>query len=140
MARHINPSSSTNKTIDAIDRKRERERQFMLKKAREMAPELAVALVQRLLDLHIIETNSVAAIQDVMERQLLHLSDLEEFEMQYKIAPIRNLTQDPNVISLFLTQFIIEDLIEHANIQDVFGDDLEIYRAVDSVLSKIRLS
>ena len=49
MARHINPSSSTNKTIDAIDRKRERERQFMLKKAREMAPELAVALVQRLL-------------------------------------------------------------------------------------------
>lgn len=140
MARHINPSSSTNKTIDAIDRKRERERQFMLKKAREMAPELAVALVQRLLDLHIIETNSVSTIQDVMERQLLHLSDLEEFEMQYKIAPIRNLIQDPNVISLFLTQFIIEDLIDHANIQDVFGDDLEIYRAVDSVLSRIRPS
>ena len=83
MARHINPSSSTNKTIDAIDRKRERERQFMLKKAREMAPDLAVALVQRLLDLHIIETNSVSAIQDVMERQLLLLSDLEEFDMQY---------------------------------------------------------
>ena len=140
MARHINPSSSTNKTIDAIDRKRERERQFMLKKAREMAPELAVALVQRLLDLHIIETNSVSTIQDVMERQLLHLSDLEEFEMQYKIAPIRNLTQDPIVISLYLTQFIIEDLIDHANIQDVFGDDLEIYRAVDSVLSRIRPS
>ena len=140
MARHINPSSSTNKTIDAIDRKRERERQFMLKKAREMAPELAVALVQRLLDLHIIETNSVSAIQDVMERQLLLLSDLEEFEMQYKIAPIRNLTPDPNVISLYLTQYIIEDLIEHSNIQDVFGDDMEIYRAVDSVLSRIRPS
>ncbi len=138
MARHINPSNSTNKTIDAIDRKRERERQFMLKKSRELAPELAISLVQRLLDLHIIETNSVQAIQDVMEKQLQRMSDMEEFDMQFKIAPIRNLTQDPNVISLYLTQFIIEDLLNHTNIQDVFGDDMEIYRAVDSVLSKIR--
>ena len=140
MARHINPGSSTNKTIDAIDRKRERERQFMLKKSRELARELAVALVQRLLDLHIIETNSVQAIQDVMEKQLSGLGDMEEFEMQYKIAPVRNLTPDPNVISLYLTQYVIEDLIEHDNIQDVFGDDMEIYRAVDSVLSRIRPS
>lgn len=138
MARHINPSNSTNKTIDAIDRKRERERQFMLKKSRELAPELAIALVQRLLDFHIIETNSVQAIQEVMEKQLQRMSDMEEFDMQFKIAPIRNLTQDPNVISLYLTQFIIEDLINHTNIQDVFGDDMEIYRAVDSVLGKIR--
>jgi len=138
MARHINPSNSTNKTIDAIDRKRERERQFMLKKSRELAPELAISLVQRLLDLHIIETNSVHAIQEAMEKQLQRMSDMEEFDMQFKIAPIRNLTQDPNVISLYLTQFIIEDLINHANIQDVFGDDMEIYRAVDSVLAKIR--
>ncbi|WP_306549653.1 hypothetical protein [Desulfobulbus sp.] len=138
MARHINPSNSTNKTIDAIDRKRERERQFMLKKSREMAPELAVSLVQRLLDLHIIETNSAHAIQEVMAKQLQQLSDMEEFDMQFKIAPIRNLTPDPNVISLYLTQFIIEDLINNSHIQDVFGDDLEIYRAVDSILSKIR--
>jgi hypothetical protein len=138
MARHINPSNSTNKTIDAIDRKRERERQFMLKKSRELAPELAISLVQRLLDLHIIETNSVQAIQEVMEKQLQRLSDMEEFDMQFKIAPIRNLTQDPNVISLYLTQFIIEDLLNNSHIQDVFGDDLEIYRAVDSVLAKIR--
>lgn len=138
MARHINPSNSTNKTIDAIDRKRERERQFMLKKSREMAPELAVTLVQRLLDLHIIETNSVHAIQDVMARLLQQMSDMEEFDMQFKIAPIRNLTQDPNVISLYLTQYIIEDLIDNPHIQDVFGDDMEIYRAVDSVISKIR--
>ena len=140
MARHINPGSSTNKTIDAIDRKRERERQFMLKKSRELARELAVALAQRLLDQHMIETNSVQAIQDVLEKQLSRLGDMEEFEMQYKVAPVRNLTPDPNVISLYLTQYIIEDLIEHDNIQDVFGDDLEIYRAVDSILSRIRPS
>jgi hypothetical protein len=138
MARHINPSNSTNKTIDAIDRKRERERLLILKKARENSAELAVALVQRLLDHHIIETNSTTAIQDAIEKQLQAMSDLEEFEMRFKIAPIRNLTQDPNIASLFITQYIIEDLIDHDNIQDVFGDDLDVYKSVDSVLKAIR--
>ena len=138
MARHMNPSSSTNKTIDAIDRKRERERRFMLRKARDNAAELATALVQRLLDRHIIETNSDEAIRRSMEKQLTSMSDMEEFDMQFKIAPIRSLTQDPNLISLFITQYIIEDLIDHPNIQDVFGDDLDVYKAVDSILSKIR--
>lgn len=138
MARHMNPSSSTNKTIDAIDRKRERERRYMLRKARDNAADLSAALVQRLLDEHIIETNSDRAIRTVMERQLTTMSDMEEFDMQFKIAPIRSLTQDPNIISLFITQYIVEDLIDHPNIQDIFGDDLDVYRAVDSVLSGIR--
>ncbi len=47
---------------------------------------------------------------------------------------------DPNFISLFLTQYIIEDLIDHPKVQDVFGDDLDIYRSVDSILNKIRPS
>jgi len=138
MARHINPSRSTNKTIDAIDRKRERERQYMLRKARDNAAELATHLVQRLLDQHIIETNSDSAIRETMEKQLIAMSNMEEFDMQFKIAPIRTLTQDPNIISLYITQYIIEDLIENPNIQDVFGDDLDVYLAVDSILSKIR--
>ncbi len=138
MARHINPSNSTNKTIDAIDRKRERQRLLLLKKARENSSELAVALVQRLLDQHIIETNSTTAIQEAIEKQLQTMGDMEEFEMRFKIAPIRNLTQDPNIASLFITQYIIEDLIDHDNIQDIFGDDLDVYKAVDSVLKAIR--
>ena len=138
MARHMNPSSSTNKTIDAIDRKRERERRYMLRKTRDHAAELSTALVQRLLDQHIIETNSDQAIREAMEKQLTAMSDMEEFDMQFKIAPIRTLTQDPNIISLFVTQYIIEDLIDHPHIQDVFGDDLDVYRAVDSILSRVR--
>ena len=104
-----------------------------------MAPELAILLVQRLMDQHIIETNSVQAVKEVMERQLERLSELDEFDMQYKISPIRNLVPDPNLVSLYLTQYITEDLIDHDNIQDVFGDDLAIYNAVNSILSRIRL-
>lgn len=138
MARHINPNMKTNKTIDAIDRKRERERYFLLTKARDHAADLATSLVQRLLDEHIIETNSDRAIREAVENQLKKLSDMDEFDLNFKIAPIRTVAQDPNIVSLFMTQFVIEDLVEHPNIQDVFGDDLDVYKAVDSIFSKIR--
>ena len=138
MARHINPSNSTNKTIDAIDRKRERERRFILNKARENAPELAVRLVQRLIDEHIIETNDVPAIQEGIERQLKAPSDMDEFEIRLKIADIRTLVPDPNILSLYLTAYVIDDLIDHPSIQDVFGDDLDVYNAVESILGMIR--
>jgi hypothetical protein len=139
MARsYSTPNSSTNRTIDAIDRKRERERRFLLGKARDNAAELATLLVQRLIDDHIIETNSDRAIRETMEKQLKSMGDMEEFDMQFKIAPIRSVTQDPNIISLYITQFIIEDLIDHPHIQDIFGDDLDVYKAVDSVLAKMR--
>lgn len=139
MARsYISPGSATNRTIDAIDRKRERERRYMLTKVRDNAAELATLLVQRLIDENIIETNSDRAIRESIEKQLKGMIDLEEFDMQFKIAPIRSIIQDPNIVSLYMTQYIVEDLLDHPNIQDVFGDDLDIYKTVNSVLTKKR--
>lgn len=138
MARHISPNSATNRTINAIDRKREQERYVLLVKTRDNAADLAKSLVQRLLDDHIIETNSDRAIRETVEKELKKLIDIDEFDMQFKVAPLRSLCQDPNIISLYMTQFIIEDLVDHPNIQDVFGDDLDVYKTVDSIFSKIR--
>ncbi|MFA7452922.1 MAG: hypothetical protein WCZ10_00560 [Desulfobulbaceae bacterium] len=137
---HISPNNATNKTINAIDRKREKERRYMLVKAQDNAAELSTTLVQRLIDEHIIETNSDRAIRETIENQLKKMIDMDEFDMQFKVAPIRSISQDPNILSLYITQFIVEDLINHPKIQDVFGDDLDVYKAVDSVLSKIRPS
>lgn len=110
----------------------------MFIQAREHAEALAAKLVQRLLDKEIIETTSVQAVRTSFEEQLRKLSLLDEFELQMKIAPVRTLAQDPNVVSLYLTQFIVEDLINNPAIQDVFGDDLDIYLAVDSVFKSLR--
>ncbi len=138
MARVFNNNSATDATIRAIDRKREQERRFMLTQAFKNAEEISTKLVQRLIDRHIIETTSEQAMRELFSNQLRTLSNMEEFDIQFKIAPLRNLATDPNFISLFLTQYIIEDLIEHPKVQDVFGDDLDIYRTVDSILNKIR--
>lgn len=126
------------KNVGAIDRKRQRERQMMLQALYKNSQELAAKLVQRLLDKHIIETTSEAAIREVFTKLFHNIPEMDEFDIQYKTAPVRQLVDNPNFISLYVTQYIAEDLVEHEKIQDVFGDDLDIYRAVDSVLGVIR--
>lgn len=135
---HISPNRTTDKTIRAIDRKRERERRKMFSAAKDHAETLAAKLVQRLLDREVIEASSTQSIREAFEEQFKQLASTEEFDLQMKIAPVRTLVQDPNHVSLYFTQYIIEDLINHRDILDVFGEDIDIYRAVDSVLKVLR--
>ena len=64
--------------------------------------------------------------------------------VQYALPNARDVSlklydvQDPNVVSLYFTQYVVEDLINHPDLQDVFGVDLDVYRAVDSVFRVLR--
>ena len=107
MARVFNNNAATDKTIRAIDRKREQERRFMLSLAFKNAEELSTRLVQRLIDQHIIETTSDQTKRELFTDKLRSLSNMEDFDIQFKISPLRSLATDPNFISLYLTQFII---------------------------------
>jgi len=135
---HVNPNRATDKAVRAIDRKREQERRKMFILARDHAEVLATKLCQRLLDREIIETTSVESIRSALENQLKSLHLAEEFDLQLKLAPLRTLVQDPNIVTLYLTQYIVEDLINNPAIQDVFGEDIDIYRAVDSITKVLR--
>jgi len=135
---HISATNATDKTIRAIDRKRERERRFILNKARDNAEEFSTRVTQRLIDREVLEINSVQAVRDAFVEQLQNLPNMEDFDIQMKVAPIRTLIQDPNILSLYLTGYIIEDLINNPAIEDVFGEDLDIYLAIDSIFKVLR--
>ena len=135
---HINPNRTTDKTVRAIDRKREQERKKMFVNARDHSEMLATKLVQRLVDKKIIETTSVESMRVAFGKQLKSLSQLDEFDLQMKLAPFRTLVQDANIVTLCLTQYIVEDLVDHKDIQDIYGEDIDIYRAVDSITKVLR--
>jgi len=136
MGSHSRPHNDT--AGGAIDRKRERERRYMMQMLYKNADELATKMVQRLLDKKIIEITDEEAIRKLFHELFERLSGMEEFDMLYKIAPLRQLVVDPNFLSLYVTQYICEDLVENDKVQDVFGDDLEIYQVVESVLKVLR--
>lgn len=135
---HISATNATDKTIRAIDRKRERERRFILNKGRENADEFATLVTQRLIDREVLEIISVQGVRDAFVNQLKSLPDMEEFDIQLKVAPIRTLVPDPNIITLYLTGYVIEDLIDNPAIEDVFGEDIDVYRAIDSIFKVLR--
>ncbi len=135
---HISATNTTDKTIRAIDRKRERERRFILNKARDNADEFATRVTQRLIDREVLEITSVQAVRDAFIEQLRQLPTMEDFDIQLKVAPIRTLIPDPNILSLYLTGYVIEDLIDNPAVEDVFGDDIDIYRAIDSIFKILR--
>ncbi|MFW8601342.1 hypothetical protein ACOHYD_07655 [Desulfobacterota bacterium M19] len=140
MARAHNPYGAAERAAKAIDRDRERERKYMLQACFRHADDLALKLVQHLLDDHIIETNSERTIRELLSKILSRMADMDEFDIQFKTAPIRTMVPDPNIISLYLTQYVIEDLINNPAILDIFGDDMDIYKTVDSVMHSIRPS
>jgi hypothetical protein len=135
---HISATNATDKTIRAIDRKRERERRFILNKARDNAEEFATLVTQRLIDREVLDISSVQGVRDAFVGQLKALPTMEEFDIQLKVAPIRTLIPDPNILSLYLTGYVIEDLINNPAIEDIFGEDVDIYRAIDSIFKVLR--
>jgi hypothetical protein len=59
------------------------------------------------------------------------LSFAEDFDVEYQVAPFRNVVANPHVVSLYVTAFVIEQLIHHKTTIDIFGSDEEIYNAIN---------
>jgi hypothetical protein len=53
------------------------------------------------------------------------------------VAPYRQLVQNPNVVSLYVTAFLLEKLINHKSVVDIFGADNEIYGCINQQVVKI---
>ena len=99
--------------------------------------QLAQKLAMRLISDELIETTSQRDVEVQLSSCLNGLTDAEDFDIQYAIANFRNLVPRPNRISLYVTAFIIETLISHRSVVDVFGTDQEIYDAVNLEVTKM---
>jgi hypothetical protein len=96
-------------------------------------------LSQKLLMEKIIETDKPAAISDAILEGLKKSQRSSEFDFKYFIAPIRNLVPRPNPYSLYMTQYIMEVLINHPDVIEVYGTDVEIYQLVNGIISQINI-
>jgi ribosome-associated translation inhibitor RaiA len=96
-------------------------------------------LSQALLMEKVIETESPAAISDLILKGLKRALNSSEFDFKYFISPIRDLVSRPNPISLYMTQYIMEVLIDDPHVIEIYGTDLDIYQAINKVVSQISI-
>jgi hypothetical protein len=127
------------KLINRLERKEkqeafQRDRFFKFK-----LPEIHTRLSQDLLMEKIIETDNPAAISELILQGLKKAMKISEFDFKYFIAPIRNLVQRPNLYSLYITQYIMEVIINDPTVIDIYGTDLDIYKVVNNVMTQINL-
>ncbi|RPI75037.1 MAG: DUF507 family protein [Desulfobacteraceae bacterium] len=100
-------------------------------------PEICNRLGQALLMDKVIEMENPAGLNALLEQGLQKLLRLSEFDYKYFVAPLRDLIAKPNPISLFITQYILETVIQDPAVVDIFGTDQEIYKVVNKVISQI---
>jgi hypothetical protein len=84
-----------------------------------------------------VETTNKNTLEEQIAKCLETLTHADEFDVDYQIAPLRNLVQQPNIVSLYLTAFVIEKLIDHKCVVDIYGSDADIYMCIHKQVAKL---
>ncbi|MDA3895222.1 MAG: hypothetical protein PF482_03625 [Desulfobacteraceae bacterium] len=141
MSKKFRPSNlGESKIISRIASSKEFERRKSIKAVAEKPEELSNYISMKLVENALVETTNKNSMEEQITKCLEKLIHADDFDVDYQIAPIRNIVPNPNIISIYVTSFVIEKLINHKDTVDVYGSDEEIYfcihKQVEKFLSK----
>ncbi len=128
------------KIIDKLERKEKQESFQRDRFFRFKLPEIHTRLSQVLLMEKVIETENPSAVSDLLLKGLKQALRSNEFDFKYFIAPLRSLVPRPNLLSLYVTQYILEVVLTDPSVIEVYGTDLDIYKKVNEVITQINTS
>ncbi|MBT7260708.1 MAG: hypothetical protein HN888_06265 [Desulfobacula sp.] len=125
------------KLLSKIESSKERERIRTISTIRDNIDSFSNKVSMKLIESKLVETVSKSSIQNQIARCLDALCKAEDFDIDYMVAPFRTLISNPNIASLYLTAFIIEKLINHKDVIDVYGSDEDIYFCIQKELGAL---
>jgi hypothetical protein len=137
MAKMFYSGNREAKLLSKIESSKERERIKTISAIRDNTDFFANKVSMKLIEEGLIETVSKSSIENQIVRCLDNLIKSEDFDIDYAVAPFRTLVPNPNIASLFLTAFVVEKLINHKDVIDVFGSDEDIYYCIHKQLTNL---
>ena len=136
MAKIFRPSTREASILSKIESQKEHERKRAINAIKDCIDPLSNAIAMKLVDSNLVETTNKNALEEQIKKCLEKLGRADDFEIDYQVAPIRNTVPQPHVVSLFLTAFVIEKLINHKDVVDIFGSDEDIYLSIHQQVKK----
>ena len=136
MAKVFRPSTREASILSKIESQKSYDRKRAINAIKDCIDPLSNAIAMKLVDSNLVETTNKNALEEQIQKCLEKLGRADEFEIDYQVAPIRNLVPQPHVVSLFLTAFVIEKLINHKDVVDIFGSDEDIYMSIHQQVKK----
>ncbi|MCF6249247.1 MAG: hypothetical protein L3J69_18105 [Desulfobacula sp.] len=125
------------KLLSKIESSKERERIRTISTIRDNVDSFSNKVAMKLIESGLVETVSKSSIENQIARCLDDLCKAEDFDIDYMVAPFRTLISNPNIASLYLTAFIVEKLINHRDVIDVYGSDDDIYYCIQKELTTL---
>ena len=136
MGKIFRPSSRESSILSRIESSKEHARRLAISAAKERTDALAAAIAMKLVDSNLVETTNKNSLEEQIKKCLEKMGRSDDFEIDYQTAPIRNLVPQPHVVSLYVTAFVIEQLILHKDVVDIFGSDEDIYYSIHQQVKK----
>ncbi len=136
MAKVFRPSTRESSILSKIESSKEYARRMVLNALRDSIEPLSNSIAMKLVENHLVETTSKNDLEEQITKCLEKLSRSDDFNIDYEIAPFRNLVPHPHIVSIYVTAYVIEKLIHHKAIVDIFGSDEEIYHCINQQVKK----
>jgi len=136
MPKVFRPSNRESKILSQIESSKERARRMALSGIHEHIEPLSNAIAMKLVEDKLVETTNKNALEEQIQKCLETLSHAEDFDIDYQNAPFRHLVPNPHVVSLYVTSFVIEKVINFKDVVDIFGSDEEIYHCINKQVAK----
>lgn len=137
MSKRFRPNNQgESKLISKIESSKEYERRRAINLAGEKMDTLSNSIAMKLVESDLVETSNKNALQEQLAYCLEKLIHADDFDIDYQVAPFRNIVSNPHVVSLFVTAFVIEKLIKHKDVIDIYGSDEEIYNCINRQVLK----
>lgn len=136
MAKVFRPSTRESSILSKIESQKEHARRMALTGIASCIDSLSNAVAMKLVENNLVETVNKNGLEEQIYKCLEKLSRADDFDIDYKVAPFRNLVSQPHVVSMYLTAFVLEEVIDHKDTVDVYGSDEEIYACIDRQVRK----
>ncbi|MFH1990943.1 MAG: hypothetical protein ABIK98_00865 [Pseudomonadota bacterium] len=136
MAKIFRPSTRESSILSKIESSKEYARKKTITSVKDYIEPLSNAIAMKLIETNLVETTNKNALEEQISKCLERLSHAEDFDIDYQNAPFRNIVPQPHVVSLYVTAFVIETLINHKIVVDIYGSDEEIYRCINKQVAK----
>jgi len=137
MSKTFRPSNlGESKIISKIALSKEFERRNAIAALAENHEMLSNFISMKLVESNLVETTNKNSLQEQIDFCLEKLIQAEDFDVDFQIAPIRNIVSNPHIVSLYVTAFVIEKVVNHKDTVDVYGTDEEIYNCVHKQVMK----
>ena len=136
MAKIFRPSSREARILSKIESSKEYARKKTIERIKDCIEPFSNAIAMKLVEKNLVETTNKNVLEEQILKCLEKLSRADDFEIDYQNAPFRHIVPQPNVVSLYVTAFVIETLINHKVVVDIFGSDEEIYLCINRQVTK----